>query len=149
MKIGIYAGSFNPFHLGHYDILIQAEQVFDKVILAVGENPEKSYQQRTELPDSVKNSSVVIKYNGLLTEMMAELNKQDKYNCLPLTLIRGLRNGHDLEYEQNQIAFMKGLMPSLKVIFFICDPKYQHVSSSALRALRKFSEEEYNRYIVK
>jgi len=149
MKIGIYAGSFNPFHLGHYDILIQAEQVFDKVILAVGENPEKSYQQRTELPDSVKNSSVVIKYNGLLTEMMAELNKQDKYNSLPLTLIRGLRNGHDLEYEQNQIAFMKGLMPSLKVIFFICDPKYQHVSSSALRALRKFSEEEYNRYIVK
>jgi pantetheine-phosphate adenylyltransferase len=38
-KIGVYAGSFNPFHVGHADILHQALEVFDEVILAIGNNP--------------------------------------------------------------------------------------------------------------
>ena len=147
MNIGIYAGSFDPFHLGHYDILVQSEQVFDKVFLAIGNNPDKDYSQRSPIPDTITRSTGVISYDGLLTDLVQNFVKhhpEDNY-----TLIRGLRNGHDLEYEQNQIAFMKGLYPQLKVVFFICNPKYHHVSSSALRSLRKFSEEEYNKYVVK
>ena len=41
-SIAVYAGSFNPFHRGHYNILIKAEQIFDKVIIARGINPEKN-----------------------------------------------------------------------------------------------------------
>jgi len=147
MNIGVYAGSFDPFHLGHYDILVQAEGVFDKVILASGINPDKNYKERSELPEVITRNTEVVQYGGLLTDMVRELITNFPKNNY--TLIRGLRNGHDLEYEQNQIAFMKGLFPSLKVVFFICNPKYHHVSSSALRALRKFSEDEYNKYLVK
>ena len=41
MRLGIYAGSFNPFHKGHYNILCKAEKIFDRVIIARGINPDK------------------------------------------------------------------------------------------------------------
>jgi len=147
MRIGIYAGSFNPFHLGHYDVLVQAENLFDKVIIAVGNNPEKNYQHREEIPSVITNNTEVLNYSKLLTEFMDELRLNNPKNTY--TLIRGLRNGHDLEYEQNQLVFMKGLSSNLNVVFFICNPKHQHISSSALRALRQFSQSEYEKYIVK
>lgn len=147
MKIGVYAGSFNPFHLGHYDVLVQSEQLFDKVIIAVGNNTEKNYQQRTEIPSVISNHTEVIHYSKLLPELITDLRLVNTENTY--TLVRGLRNGHDLEYERNQLAFMKGISSSLQVVFFVCNPIHEHISSSSLRALKQFSQFEYEKYIVK
>jgi len=147
MNIGIYAGSFCPFHRGHFDILVQSEKVFRKVIIGIGNNPEKHYEGREELPRIISDGREIIRYEGLLTDLIKNLQVKNPTNTYHL--IRGLRNGHDLEYEQNQISFMRSMYINLNVVFFICNPIYQHISSTALRAIRKFSQEEYEKYIVK
>jgi pantetheine-phosphate adenylyltransferase len=147
-KIGIYAGSFDPFHVGHANILHQALAVFDHVIIAVGQNPSKDNKE-TDFPvnNPVLGKAGVIPFSGLLSDFL----KYAKTNYIgpdggEVFLIRGLRNGEDLQYEQNQIQFIKGMYPELKVVFFICDKKHEHISSSALRALKKVSESEYKKY---
>ena len=65
-----------------------------------------------------------------------------------VTLIRGLRSGADLAHEQNLVAFLRNMHPQIKVVFFLCDSKFQHISSSALRGIRQVSEEEYKRYAI-
>ena len=143
--IGIYAGSFNPFHVGHKDILDQSIDLFDEVYLALGNNPSKDLSQREPLPVFLKNYKCKVhNYSGLLSDFINKVEwDNDGSN---VWLVRGLRNGEDLSYEDNQLRFLKSMYPSLKTLFFRCDFKYDHISSSALRNLRKFSEEEYRKY---
>lgn len=137
-NIAVYAGSFNPFHKGHLNIIQKAERIFDKVIIARGTNPEKS-SETVELP-SVLNYHQIDYYNGLLTDYLKSLN-------YPVTLIRGLRDANDLLYESNQISFLKELMPDIKVIEIICDKEFSHISSSAIRNLEKFNKKEAEKYL--
>jgi pantetheine-phosphate adenylyltransferase len=148
-RIGVYAGSFNPFHVGHADILRQAVKMFDHVIVAPGRNPAKDDTEKDDFPvnNPIFKNVGVIPLNGLLSDFLkyAEANYIGPDGG-EVFLIRGLRNGEDLQYEQNQIQFIKEMYPELKVVFFICDKKYEHISSSALRALKKVSECEYKKY---
>jgi pantetheine-phosphate adenylyltransferase len=148
-KLGVYAGSFNPFHVGHLDILRQAQGVFDKVIIAIGRNPDKDGVEREEFPTNnpALNGASVVKFGGLLPDYLNQLDVEigEDYEMF---LIRGLRNGEDLQYEQNQLQFIKEMYPSLKTVFFICDRKFEHISSKSLRALRVFSDKEYLKYAI-
>jgi len=144
-RIGVYAGSFNPFHIGHKDILDQARPLFDQIIIAIGDNPEKSNLNREPFPISIGDSKVAVSYyHGLLSDKLSSLDLND--DNVEVFLIRGLRNGEDLQYEQNQIQFIRDMYPSLRVVFFICNRNVEHVSSSALRALRKISPIDYKKY---
>lgn len=132
-KIGVYAGSFNPFHKGHLNILEKAEQIFDKVIIARGLNPEKLQTSAYELPSSLQYHQIE-HYSGLLTDFIDKLNYPD------LTLIRGLRNSTDLQYEQTQYRFLQDLNPDIKIVSIFCDKEYEHISSSAIRTLEKYGK---------
>lgn len=145
-RIGVYAGSFKPFHIGHADILRQAQPLFDEVIIAVGRNPVKDNIESEEIPydNPIFKGIAIVYFEGLLSTFLNELDPQKKHE---LFLIRGLRNGDDLQYEQNQLQFIKEMYPSLKTVFFICGKQFEHISSSALRALKKISETEYNKYV--
>jgi len=146
--LGLYAGSFDPFHVGHLDIVNQALQVFDHVLVAKGVNPEKANQIASRYPLPVKflEDSLGVKttsYDTLLIDMIKQ--QEEQYN---VTLVRGLRNGADLDYEQNIVAFLRGMYPRIKILAFYCDPKFRHISSSALRGIEKFSQDEYKKYVV-
>lgn len=144
-RIGLYPGSFNPFHIGHLDIVRQAQKVFDEVVVVRAVNPEKAFAE-CKLPDNFLNEMgvSVTAYEGLVTDLVKNYENREH----DVTLIRGLRSGADLAYEQNLVAFMRNMHPEIKVVFFLCDPKYQHISSSALRGIRQFSEEEYRKYAL-
>jgi pantetheine-phosphate adenylyltransferase len=140
-KIGVYAGSFNPLHKGHLNIVEKAEKIFDKVIIAKGINPEKSsdkLHQRDELENlrREQNFRQVETFNGLITDYIIEKSKD-----ADITLIRGLRNGNDLSYEMNQLKFIKEFDSSVKSIFIHCDQEFEHISSSAIRSLLSSSNE--------
>ena len=147
-KIGVYAGSFKPFTVGHADILRQALQTFDEVIVAIGKNPEKA--DTGEFPFPVNNPILgrahISHYNGLLSDFLNQLDNECDGDD-DIYLVRGLRNGADLQYEQNQIQFLKEMYAGLRVVFFICDKKFEHVSSTAVRALKKVSEKECLKYV--
>lgn len=141
-NIGVYPGSFNPFHNGHYDILKKSEKIFDKVIIARGINPEKDTYIESENISPALYYRQTEHFKGLLTDYLSS-KEQDAH----ITLIRGLRNGDDLAYEMNQISFMKDLKENLKVVFFHCDREFEHISSSAIRNLEKIGKGYGDKYL--
>ena len=143
IKVGVYSGSFNPFHLGHLDVLQKASLVFDKVIVAYGNNPEKG-ERMINTPNALGYFQVDT-YNGLVTDYITSV-ENDKVD---VTLVRGLRNGADLDYEANQLAFIKDIKPDVKVVYVPCDKKFEHISSSAIRNLEKFDKDLATKYLVK
>ena len=140
-RIGIYAGSFNPFHVGHANILHQASELFDEVIVALGRNPSKDANDKEPFPigHSILGKAKVVEFRGLLSDYLNSVDVANEDG--KVFLIRGLRNGDDLQMEQNQLQFIKEMYNGLNVAFFICDRKFEHISSSSLRALKKGLEE--------
>jgi pantetheine-phosphate adenylyltransferase len=133
-KIAIYPGSFNPFHKGHLNILEKAEKIFDKVIIARGINPEKDSNGRYTMPETLKYRQQE-EYTSLLTDFVASLG-------YPVTIIRGLRNSTDLQYELNQYRYLQDLTNNqINIISIFCDREFEHISSTAIRQLKKFDKE--------
>lgn len=149
--IGVFCGSFNPMHVGHFNILQKTLEIFDEVIIAVGINPDKYSEidsQRIELIrfrlNGLKNVRVE-QFTGFLTDFIETIEEKDN----KVVLIRGLRNGADLDYEVNQYRFLKDLKPDIKVIFLPCDKEFEHISSSAIRNLEKIKPGSGDKYIAK
>ncbi len=127
--VGFYPGSFNPFHKGHYNILLKAEESFDKVIIGIGLNADKRDIKRYEIPDRIKNREI-IKYDGLITTVINEIKKDAK-----VLVVRGLRNAYDLQYEDTLRHVVEDFLPNQHFIYYFCDKKYEHISSSIIRDL--------------
>lgn len=147
-SIAVYPGSFAPFHSGHMNILNKSEKIFDKVIVAVGVNPDKSLQdkdisQRTEeLVDLLVNREVIF-YQGYLTDLVHSLPKKT-------AIVRGLRNGYDLEYEMNQLRFIEDMsQKDIQVCFIPCDREFSYISSTAIRNMSKFEGNREQKYLPK
>lgn len=102
MKTAIFAGSFDPFTLGHLYITKVASSAFDKVIICIATNPEKHRTFSKELmkkgiEETIKENKLsnceVICYDGLIVDLAKRENAQ--------IIVRGLRNFGDFKYEEN------------------------------------------------
>jgi pantetheine-phosphate adenylyltransferase len=129
--IGVFAGSFNPFHKGHYNVLKKAERIFDKVIIAFGKNPDKT-DRSWPIPKQIQHHQQA-EYSGLLTDFVDSLG----YDVI---VVRGLRNSTDFQYEQNQYRYIQELKPDIKIINIFCDKEFEHISSSGIRTLEKYGK---------
>jgi pantetheine-phosphate adenylyltransferase len=132
-NIGVFIGSFNPFHRGHLNVLEKASQTFDKVIIASGENESKQDDPiESTLPELKYYQKM--NYNGLVTDFAASFETD-------VTLVRGIRNGDDLAYESNLANVMRDIAGKpLSIHYILCDREYAHVSSSTVRGLEKFGK---------
>lgn len=131
-RVGVYAGTFNPFHIGHLSILEKAELMFDKVIVAVGINPKKHVERDDRLVHVLPFHEVVH-----FDTLMVDFIEQESVFA-DVTLVRGLRNGYDLDYEMNQLCFMRAMRPETQAVYIPCDKELEHISSSALTSLTMF-----------
>lgn len=137
-KIGIFPGSFNPWHEGHQDVLDKALCVFDEVIIAIGINPEKTDlkgagEQLDALHKRLTNQPYIkiVTFTGLLSTFV---------NCYPEKIsgvVRGLRNAQDFEFEKVQQYHNEDLQLAIPTAYFISDRKLVHVSSSAIKLIQK------------
>jgi pantetheine-phosphate adenylyltransferase len=145
--IGVYAGSFNPFHKGHMNVVHKSEQLFDKVIVAKGINRNKNYEEKqfqTSLRE-LKNSlpfREVTSYEGLLTDFI----KEQEATGANINLIRGLRNGFDLEAENKLTFYLKDLHPQLKIVYIPCDKELEYINSTDIRMLYALGQ-DVNKYL--
>jgi pantetheine-phosphate adenylyltransferase len=151
-KLGIFAGSFNPFTIAHKNILEKAERILGKgnVLVAIGCNPAKtSIVDNSEKANqlSEKLGCAVISYSSFLHELILQ-KEQEGFDVV---LVRGLRNGEDLAYEENQLKFIHEFLPKdyyLNTIFLMSDEEFKHISSSAVRQLEAFRPGSAKEYII-
>lgn len=145
--LAVYPGSFNPWHAGHTNILNKALKCFDKVIIAVGVNPEKPKEDIMERVRSVEEHPDVCKHLGYCDDFFVNVMPMDGLlvdfakGVGAHAVIRGLRNGHDLQYEMVQQYWNEDLGLEIPIVYFICDRDKAHLSSSMYRALDKFGLE--------
>lgn len=139
-KIGIYPGSFDPFHIGHMNIFNKAEKMFDQVIIAFGVNTEKK-ERRSPMPAVFMSNKRVEYYTGLLTDYVST----KKGN---VTVIRGLRNTTDMQYELNQYQWLKLTKPDINVICIFSDNEFNHISSSGIRTMIDNGSDAADKYVV-
>lgn len=133
-KIAIYAGSFDPFTLGHYDILKEGSEMFDKIIIAVADNPNKkcmfTVDERINLIKSCIKDFDNVKFDSFEGLTVEYAKKQGaKF------LLRGIRSVQDFEYERELAQNNNILAPDIKTVFFMTKPEYSFISSSGVREI--------------
>ncbi|WP_299813212.1 pantetheine-phosphate adenylyltransferase [uncultured Roseibium sp.] len=145
-RIALYPGSFDPVTNGHMDILRQALALADKVVVAIGIHPGKSplfsFEERVELIHASANAEYnpqeasrieVISFSNLVIETAREQGA----TCL----VRGLRDGTDLDYEM-QMAGMNGtLAPDIKTVFLPASPNVRHITATLVRQIARMGGE--------
>lgn len=134
MKIGFFPGSFDPFTKGHEDVVHQALNLFDKVVIGIGVNESKVYlfdlDRRIKHIQSIfENKPVeVIAYQGLTAEFALKINAK--------FLIRGLRDSRDFSYER-AIAHTNDQISGIKSVFFLTRQEFGSINATIVREIFK------------
>ena len=126
--LAVYAGSFDPWHLGHDYVHKAAKNMFDHVIIVKANNPDK--QPTHNIVSSIPEHSF-LEPNVALGLMCKNLGA-----C---TLVRGVRVASDYDYEFRMAAFNREKF-GISTIFIPCPPHLSHISSSALRQLHALGQ---------
>ena len=139
MKTAIFPGSFDPFTIGHYDIVMRALPLFDEIIIGIGHNCNKHnafpVQDRLETIQHVFANEPRVKvqvYNSLTIDFATVHNAQ--------FILRGVRSVQDFEYERN-IAETNKQLSGIETILLYTRPEYAHISSSLVRELYSYNKD--------
>lgn len=137
-KTAVFPGSFDPFTMGHHDIVLRSLNLFDEVIISIGYNSSKQnrYFDIDLMVSKIKGvyeeeSRVkVVVYN----ELTSTLAKQYEAKFL----VRGLRNTTDFEYENTISQMNRYLNEELETVFLITSPQYAAISSTVIREVHRY-----------
>ena len=145
-RIAVYPGSFDPIHSGHLQVIKQAAGLFDKLVVLVAKNPGKSGQQsfstRVELAKYAIEQFPIVEPCEITVEC-TDKSLADYCKARDIKfVVRGLRNGVDLEYEETQKYFVNKMDARLTYVFLTVPPLYRALSSSALREFAKIATPE-------
>mgnify|MGYP002841974369 CR=1 FL=1 len=136
----MYAGSFDPITSGHLDVIERARKMFDRIIVGIGQNPDKQalfpFEDRlmmaTSLVDELvqQNPSLapvsVVQYEGLTVDFAKDSGA--------VALVRGIRNVTDLAME-TQLAITNRQVANMETVFIITGEAYAFTSSSLIRQI--------------
>lgn len=132
MRIAVFPGSFDPFTIGHEDIIRRALPLFDQLIVAIGYNSSKKsmfdYEVRLKWIDEIfanENKITVEAFEGLTVDFCIERKAQ--------YILRGLRSSVDFEFEKAIGQMNQSLQPSLETLVLLCRPEHTHINSTIIR----------------
>jgi pantetheine-phosphate adenylyltransferase len=133
LKIAIYPGTFDPFHNGHLEIVRRALNTFDRVIVALGLNPEKdtifTLEERLDMIRKSVDGDPRIEcdsFDGLLVRYAERKHAQ--------AIVRGLRAVSDFEYEFQLALMNRKLSRNIETFFLMTAHRYLYVSSRIIKA---------------
>src|SRR5690606_27898709 len=137
-KIALFPGSFDPFTKGHEDIVLRGLQLFDEIIIALGQNTQKSsrYFDIDIMVEKISNTFVDYPSIKVLTfqELTAGLARKHGARFV----LRGLRNTTDFEYENTIAQMNRHLNEDLESVFLITSPEFAAVNSSIIREVHRY-----------
>ena len=140
-KIAIYPGTFDPITFGHIDVIKKSLKLFDKIVVAVSDESNKSYlfssDERIEIVNKAlfkdlrlnKKKIKVVTFGSLTTDLC----KQYKSNII----LRGLRAVSDFEYEFQLAGMNRKLNQNIETIFLMSDVENQIISSRFVKEIVK------------
>ena len=137
MRLALFPGTFDPFTLGHLDVLERALKLFDRVEVTVAVNTSKqplmSVEDRCELilasVSDLEHVSVTA-FEGLLVDHARATGA--------IALVRGLRQVGDLEYERRMAFANREMNPTLETVFFMPKEEFALISGSLVREIHKW-----------
>lgn len=137
MKIALFPGSFDPITAGHYEIVLRGKRLFDRIIVAIGVNSQKSYlfsiEERLEMLQLCFQDEAQIqtgRYNGLTVDYAHSQGAE--------FILRGLRNASDLTYEQPIELVNKHMRPEIETVHLLSTPETAMISSTIVREVIKY-----------
>ena len=132
----VYPGTFDPITHGHTDLIARASSLFDHVILAIGDNPEKrpllTVGQRIALANKVLadyDNVEVTQFDCLLVDFAQQRGAR--------VILRGLRAVSDFEYEFQLAGMNRHLAPGIETMFLTPSENYAFISSSLVREIAR------------
>jgi pantetheine-phosphate adenylyltransferase len=142
IRKALYTGSFDPLTNGHVDIITRAVRLCDELVVAIGVHPGKSplfsAEERAELvrkscghlvaAQSCKLS--VLTFSGLSVAAAREVGAS--------LLLRGLRNGTDLDYEIEMASANAVMAPEIQTVFLVASPGVRHITATLVRQIALF-----------
>lgn len=133
----VYTGQFDPVHFGHLDIISRGSRVFDRLVVGVGNNPDKesffSLEERVELVKQVAEpfpNVEVLPFTGLAVQFVRKAGAR--------VMLRGLRTLSDLEYEFTMSLTNLAMDAEIETMFLMAREEYSHVSSTFVRQIASF-----------
>ncbi|OWP64514.1 pantetheine-phosphate adenylyltransferase [Hymenobacter amundsenii] len=137
MRIALFPGSFDPFTNGHLDVVRRGTELFDEVIIAIGNNSSKQRYLPVEVMQGMiedvfrdEPQVSVRSYKGLTADFAREVGAR--------FLLRGLRNTTDFEYENTIAQANRHVNPALETVFLITSPALAAISSTIIREIHRF-----------
>ncbi len=134
MSKALFAGSFNPFTIGHKDIVERGLELFDEVVIAIGDNqdkPSEDIDERLRVIRGVYKDEPRVRvdvYHSLTVDYAKEIGA-----C---ALLRGVRSVADFEYER-QMADANRALTGIETVVLFTKPELGYISSSLVRDLKK------------
>ncbi len=136
MTIAVYPGTFDPVTNGHADIVKRASTLFDKLIIAIYDRPEKhllfSLEERVEMAQKVATdlpNTSITSFTGLAVDFIHKVKGT--------VMIRGLRANSDFEREFEMALMNKKLAPDIELVCLMTTSQYQFLSSSLIKEVAK------------
>jgi len=131
-RIALFPGTFDPITIGHLDIIHRALPLFDKLVIGIGRNANKSAmfseEQRMQWIQEIfrdnPNVSAVV-YEGLTVECCRRVGAN--------FIVRGIRYVNDFEYEKAIADMNRSLDTNIETVFLTCLPQYTSVASTLVR----------------
>lgn len=134
-----FAGSFDPLTLGHLNLIRRASIMFDEVVVAVMVNPQKksSLSKERRMKHLVTctrhlTNVKVVEENGLTVKAAL------KHGCG--VLVRGIRNGKDMDYEVEMEWYNHRLCPEIETVYYSTVPELMHISSSRVKEMASYGQ---------
>lgn len=141
LRTALYPGSFDPITNGHLDVLRHALAIADRVVVAIGVHAEKaplfSFDERVAMLREVSREAFAAAADRLEIVAFDNLVIDAASDHGASMLIRGLRDGTDLDYEMQMAGMNRSLRPDVLTVFVPASPEVRHITATLVRQIAR------------